>query len=146
MKPPDPCNLSCWERVCSVETSKEELERLMEHYPRSFLSNPVVAIYLLEDPGWEAPRIAHRLVAVQQLWRRLPSRLEDWIASPQGGGSYLTVYGDGDATGKGSDLAGGYGFGYGAPADGVSDGSGQGSSVNGGDDGAGGGAPLWQQT
>ena len=109
---------------------KRRLEKLSNAYPAGFLQNPVVALLLLEDPGWPAVSAARYRVGVHSLERRgFVSPLND--DNDDGAG-----YGDSRGNGLGSSHASisadfsRTGSGYGDGHCGFGDGSGSGHGDN----------------
>jgi len=105
--------------------SKGELAPFAETHPATFLKNSVVAMYLVEDPSWEAVRIAQRELAISRYRKTLSRQVKAQISGYGTGTGYGSGdgYGYGSGYGDGDDYGTGYGSGYG---DGSGDGDGYG--------------------
>jgi len=106
---------------------KGHLAALSRDFPAGFLQNPVVALLLLEDPGWPAVTFARYRAGVQALARNgivspLHEDCED--GAPPGGDT--SGNGTGYSYGAIGDVAYGKGSGYGDGHCGYGDGNGSG--------------------
>ena len=113
--------------------SKGELAPFAETHPATFLKNSVVAMYLVEDPSWEAVRIAQRELAISRYRKTLSRQVKAQISGYGTGTGYGSGdgygygsgsgygdgdgddYGDGDGDDYGYGSGDGYGYGYGEP-------------------------------
>ncbi len=88
--------------------SKIELEELAKSYPAGVLQNPLLPLFLLEDPGWRVPREAQYRLAILTLQQRglrdprrnAPENDEEDNDNGYGGGPQDNGLGDGRGVGS----------------------------------------------
>lgn len=81
---------------------RDALGYLCDMFPEAVLSNPVLPLYLLEDPSWDVPRRAARLLAIRHYREAYPDlTLPQWADNAwEGTGS--AMWGVGTSEGAGS--------------------------------------------